>query len=71
MVKFKRGELVSYTKSENRKLGIVISDSYYSTGAGWQVKTYCDGAIHKNSVQSVSKVGCDDVEVIEPYHSGF
>ena len=68
MTKFKKGELVSYCESqEDRKLGIVLSDPFYSTGHGWRVKTYCDGTVQSNPVNSVEKV-CDDVQVItEPF----
>jgi len=70
MIKFNKGELVSYNKSANRKLGIVLSDGYYSTGNGWQVKTYCNGKVYKDSVANVSKV-CEDVEIIKPKFSGY
>ena len=70
MVKFKKGELISYKgKSLKRKLGIVISDPYMSK-AGWKVKTYCDGTVYNSSVESVGRI-CDDVEIIKPKFSGY
>ena len=70
MVKFKKGELISYKgKSLKRKLGIAISDPYMSK-AGWKVKTYCDGTVYNSSVESVGRV-CDDVEIIKPKFSGY
>jgi len=71
MIKFKKGELISYkSKSFKKRLGIVISDPFMSK-AGWKVKTYCDGTIYDNSVESVGRV-CDEVEIIRsPYNSGY
>tara|TARA_Y100000593_G_scaffold48072_1_gene90877 strand:- start:10646 stop:10858 length:213 start_codon:yes stop_codon:yes gene_type:complete len=70
MVKFKKGELISYKSTSSKKrLGIVISDPYLSK-AGWKVKTYCDGTIYNNSVDSVGRV-CDEVELVKPYHTGY
>ena len=70
MNKFKTGELVSYKTSASRKLGIVLSDASYSTGNGWQVKTYCNGKIYRDSVANINKV-CDDVELIKPQFPGY
>ena len=70
MIKFNKGELVSYKKSANRKLGIVLSDASYSNGDGWQVKTYCNGKVYNDSVSNVSKV-CEDVEIIKPSFTGY
>jgi len=63
-IKFQKGELVSYGNQEGKKLGIVISDPYYSTGHGWQVKTYYDGTVQSKPVNSMEKV-CDEVEVVK------
>jgi len=63
-IKFQKGELVSCGNQEDRKLGIIISDPFYSAAQGWRVKTYYDGAVHSKPVGSMEKV-CDDVEVIK------
>ena len=63
-IKFQKGELVSYGNQEDRKLGIIISDPYYSTDRGWRVKTYYDGTVQSRAVNSVEKV-CDEVEVVK------
>jgi len=70
MIKFNKGELVSYKKGANWKLGIVLSDASYSTGNGWQVKTYCNGKVYNDSVTNVAKV-CEDVEIIKPFQTGY
>ena len=71
MVKIKKGELISYKKSSNykKKLGIVVSDPYMSK-TGWKVKTYCDGTVYSNTIDSIGRV-CDEVEVVKPYSSGY
>lgn len=71
MVKFKKGELISYKKSfKNKdKLGIVVSEPYMSN-VGWKVNTYCDGTVYSSTVDSVRKV-CDEVEIIKPNYSGY
>jgi hypothetical protein len=63
-IKFQKGELISYAGNHERRLGIVVSDPFYSNGRGWQVKTYCDGNVYKESVNNISKV-CDDVQLIK------
>lgn len=69
MIEFNKGELVSYKKNDSRTLGIVLFTSY-STGNGWQVKTYCNGKVYKDSVANVDKV-CEDVEIIKPVFPGY
>lgn len=71
MVKLKKGELISYKKSSNfkKRLGIVVSEPYMSK-SGWKVKTYCDGNVYSNTVDSIGKVS-DDVEIIKPHFSGY
>ena len=60
---FNKGDIVQYIAKEDRKLGIVLSEPYLSTD-GWNVKTYCDGQVMKNPVETVKRV-CEDVEIIE------
>ena len=71
MVKLMKGDLISYKKSLNykKRLGIVVSDPYLSKSV-WSVKTYCDGSIYINAVDSVGKVR-DDVEIIKPKFTGY
>lgn len=71
MVKFKKGELISYKKNSKykNKLGIVVSEPYLSK-SGWKVKTYCDGTVYSNTVESVGRV-CDEVEIVKPYSPGY
>ena len=71
MVKLMKGDLISYKKSLNykKRLGIVLSEPYLSKSV-WSVKTYCDGSIYINAVDSVGRV-CNDVEVIKPKYSGY
>ena len=63
-IKFQKGEIISYGYSDDRKLGIVVSDPFFSHNE-WQVKTYCDGSVYSNSIDAVEKI-CDEVEVIKP-----
>jgi len=71
MVKLKKGELISYKKSSNfkKRLGIVVSDPYMSKGE-MKIKTYCDGNVYSNTIDSIGRVG-DDVEIIKPNFSGY
>jgi hypothetical protein len=71
MVKLKKGELISYKKSSNfkKRLGIVVSDPYMSKGE-MKIKTYCDGNVYSNTIDSIGRVG-DDVEIIKPNISGY
>ena len=71
MVKLKKGELISYKKNSNfkKRLGIVVSEPYMSK-AGWKVKTYCDGTVYSNTLDSVRRVS-DDVEIIKPHFPGY
>jgi hypothetical protein len=71
MVKLKKGELISYKKNSNfkKRLGIVVSEPYMSK-AGWKVKTYCDGTVYSNTLDSVGRVS-DDVEIIKPHFPGY
>ena len=71
MVKLKKGELISYNKNSNfkKRLGIVVSEPYMSK-AGWKVKTYCDGTVYSNTIDSVGRVS-DDVEIIKPHFPGY
>jgi hypothetical protein len=65
-----RGEIVSYSGRSSRKLGIVLAEPFYSTGNGWQVKTYCDGRVLQNPVTSIEKVE-SDVQVIKKNNYEF
>ena len=60
---FNKGDVVKYIAKPDRNLGIVLSEPYLSND-GWSVKTYCDGRVMKNPVDSVKRVG-EDVEIIE------
>ena len=62
-INFNKGDIVQYVAKEDRKLGIVLSEPYLSND-GWSVKTYCDGRVMKNPVDSVKRVG-EDVEIVE------
>jgi len=62
-IKFNKGDIVQYVSKADRKLGIVLSEPYLSN-SGWNVKTYCDGRVFKNPVETVKRVG-EDVELIE------
>jgi hypothetical protein len=62
-IEFNKGDIVQYVAKEDRKLGIVLSEPYLSND-GWKVKTYCDGQVIKNPVETVKRVG-EDVEIIQ------